>query len=130
MSTPLNGIEEALVILRKQERLTQGEVAERASINVSSLSRYERGKVEISVRVLDRILVALGADLPKLDRTLKLARQESPEPTPPSPDILADLNKIGAMDAKEFEVLVSLAKMLRGKKKKKKNKKKKKQGDE
>ena len=50
-------------VLRVQEGLTQGELAERAGITQQALSRLELGRLNITMRTLVRLAVAMGAEV-------------------------------------------------------------------
>lgn len=53
----------AVVDKRHTLQLSQKEVAQRAGISVSSVSRLERGDVSVRMRTASRILAAVGAKI-------------------------------------------------------------------
>lgn len=53
----------AVIALRKRQRLTQVDLAQRAHVHQSDISRLERGGSNISQSALQRIAAALGARL-------------------------------------------------------------------
>lgn len=59
----LDQIGRALQILRERAGLTQDQLAKRAGMSYTSLSRYERAVEAPQVKSLDRILAALGVTL-------------------------------------------------------------------
>lgn len=52
-----------LITLRKRSKLTQMEVADRAHVNQSDVSRLERGSANVSQASLERIALVFGARL-------------------------------------------------------------------
>ena len=59
----LDGLGKALATLRKERRLTQTELAQRAEVSRANLSCYESGSIKPKVETLDRILDALDVDV-------------------------------------------------------------------
>jgi transcriptional regulator with XRE-family HTH domain len=99
--TPVDGIGQALRILRKRRRLTQAGLGGPASITPSMISRYEREEVPIPSTVLGRILKALNFDFYDLAATLRLVRKE---PEPPSPLALEIGSLAGALKKEGLEL--------------------------
>jgi transcriptional regulator with XRE-family HTH domain len=58
---PHRRVADAVVALRVQHRLTQAQLAERANVQQSVISRLESGKHPCRVDLLDRIAAAVGA---------------------------------------------------------------------
>lgn len=78
---------DALMVLRMLRRLSQAELAERAGIKATQVSRYETGQVLPQLPQLARLLNALGVGLPGFLFTLlhveRCARAvEEAEPLP------------------------------------------------
>lgn len=73
MSRPLADIGPALRLLRESRGLRQNVAAERGGVTKSMLSAYERGKRRPSLKTLDQLLAALGADLGDLARAVEHA---------------------------------------------------------
>ncbi len=71
-----HGLDRALRWLRLQHRRKQCEVARTAGITQAMLCSYEQGKRQPSLRTLDKILDALGVDLPDLFQVLEAVRQQ------------------------------------------------------
>ena len=65
---------EALWWLRDRRALNQAEVAKRATLTASSLSRYESGQAMPSLKRLQRILEALDADVLQLGLALRVCQ--------------------------------------------------------
>src|SRR5690349_15408619 len=63
MPTERSELGQLLRDLREARGLTQLEAAARAGVPNTNLSKYERGKVEPDVKVLDRILKSYGVSL-------------------------------------------------------------------
>ena len=74
----LVGLGLALRVMRKEAGLTQGDLAEKASLNPTMLSRYERGARTPQIETLDAILVALGTDLRGLADALDTVNGRTP----------------------------------------------------
>lgn len=68
---------EALVLMRRIKGLSQSEVARRAKMRSSQLSRYEKGETLPKLNQLDRLLQAHGATL--LDFATILAAIRTPQ---------------------------------------------------
>ena len=90
MSQPFAHFGRALTLLRIQAGLTQKDLAERAGITPSMISEYEASKKRPHLDTLDKILVALGADVHELAATLHRAQREEivkalPPPVPGYP---------------------------------------------
>jgi len=74
--TPLGAIGAGLRRLRMQRGLRQYEAAEAAGVTKAMLSAYETGKRRPSLKTLDSLLTAMGADLGDLHRALVAHRRE------------------------------------------------------
>lgn len=81
---------ETLTILRILRRLSQSELARRAGIKATQVSRYETGQVQPQLRQLERLLDALEVGLPEflftlvhVERTLEILEscRRTPEET-------------------------------------------------
>jgi transcriptional regulator with XRE-family HTH domain len=74
---------ERLVLARRSRRLSQGELAPRAQVDLSRISRIERGvKPSLSVEVLGRLAAALETSPNDL---LGWDERQSPPPAPQPP---------------------------------------------
>jgi transcriptional regulator with XRE-family HTH domain len=69
----------ALRVLRSRAGLTQEELAARADLTAPYLSRVEGGWRDIRWSTLNRLLVALGADLRELQDTIERDVTTPPE---------------------------------------------------
>jgi DNA-binding XRE family transcriptional regulator len=58
----------ALIQLRERHGITQVQLAERCGVNHADISRIERGSTSPTVRTLQRIAEALGADVRLVER--------------------------------------------------------------
>lgn len=67
----------ALVLMRRINRLTQAEAAQRAGMRGPQLSRYESGEVQPQLAQLDRLLRVYGATL--FDLAVILSAIRTPE---------------------------------------------------
>lgn len=80
---------EALTVLRILQRLSQAELAQRAGIKATQVSRYETGQVLPQLPQLERLLDALGVGLPQFLYSLlhveRVARLVD-DPLPPDAD--------------------------------------------
>jgi transcriptional regulator with XRE-family HTH domain len=81
----LEGLGLALKLLRRRAKLTLRELGARAGVGPSQLGSYERGRQRPSLETLERILVALHADLLELHVALFQARGEEVPPIKPVP---------------------------------------------
>lgn len=66
---------DALTVLRILQRLSQAEVADRAGIKATQVSRYETNQVQPQLRQLTRLMDALDVNLPGLVLALYYVRQ-------------------------------------------------------
>jgi transcriptional regulator with XRE-family HTH domain len=57
------GLSNRLVILRKERKISQGELAEKVGIHPNVLGRYERGEATPSVDMATRLSDVLGVSL-------------------------------------------------------------------
>jgi transcriptional regulator with XRE-family HTH domain len=55
-----NNIANTLRFLRKEQKMTLVQLAQKTGVNTSSLSRIERGEINITVDLLGRIAKALN----------------------------------------------------------------------
>lgn len=60
---PQYEIIDAVIAARLQQKMTQGELAERANTKQSNISRFESGNYNPSVEFLQKLAVALGKNL-------------------------------------------------------------------
>lgn len=59
----MNALGEKLRRLRKAQGLTQGELAEKVGVGISTIVRYETGKNSPKVEILELITKELGAKI-------------------------------------------------------------------
>lgn len=59
----MNALGEKLRRLRKAQRLTQGELAEKVGVGINTIVRYETGKNSPKVEILELITKELGAKI-------------------------------------------------------------------
>ena len=108
---PFEGIGPALRMLRVGRGLAQKELAVRASVTPAMLSGYEREKRRPELSTLERLLMALDADVKELARavmSVQAARarenRESGEFAVKS--LLANLLELGVIDRERLADLV------------------------
>jgi transcriptional regulator with XRE-family HTH domain len=87
--------------LRTQRKLSQTELGERAQVNFSQVSRYERGAVHPTVDVLVRLAHALGVTVGDF-----FTATESPLPN--DPEIVSRLQEMQGLPAEDKEVIKKL----------------------
>lgn len=94
---------EVLTVLRLLRRMSQGELAERAGIRATQVSRYETGQVQPQLAQLEKLLVALEVGLPEflftllhVERLLRVldATERLPEETMVRDAVTAHWNRI------------------------------------
>jgi transcriptional regulator with XRE-family HTH domain len=64
---------------RQRQRLSQGELADRAEINRTYLSQLENGRSSPTLEVLERIARALGVETAELISEAQAAREPEPQ---------------------------------------------------
>jgi transcriptional regulator with XRE-family HTH domain len=110
--TDLAGLGPTLALLRRRRHLTRAEVARRAGIGKSQLSKYEAGKELPKLATLARISRVLGVDLAELWYTVRLM-----EELPPGADQLTSLiprDFIPELEGGFSEVMAALLRLHRG----------------
>ncbi len=103
----------ALRLIRNRRGWTQSQWAEKVGIDKATISKYELDQMEMRIGVLDRLLVAAGADLEELSETLLKLNNGSPSIPPPFPDLSSDPKEWASMSAEDQRILEDLAKYLR-----------------
>lgn len=63
---PLRALGQNIRRIRKENRLTQEDVADKAHLNSSYYGRIERGEMNVTIETLMAIALALNVDVPEL----------------------------------------------------------------
>jgi len=72
---PFSYVGRAIRLLRTRAQLTQGQLAEIATVTKSQVSKYESGRQRPTLDTLDRLMTALGVDVFGLALVLREVEQ-------------------------------------------------------